>query len=127
MKIPLAAALCAALAVSACATHPNSIQAAYVSPMTYAAYTCDQLREENARVTSRVNEVTATQRRRANNDTAAMAVGMVLFWPALFFMANGDQREELSRLKGEYDAIQQTGTQKQCGISPPATQTAATN
>ena len=88
--------------------------------MVYANYTCEQLREENARVTSRVVEMTASQRRRANADTAAFAVGMVLFWPALFFMANGDQKEELGRLKGEFDAIQSTGTQNSCGLSAEA-------
>lgn len=125
MKLTIAAALCAALTIGACATHPNNISAQYVSPMTYANYTCDQLREENLRVTHRVTELTASQRRRANNDTAAFAVGMVLFWPALFFMANGDQKEELGRLKGEYDAIQLTGTQKQCALANPVQATAA--
>ena len=114
MKSIIVAALCAGLIVSACATHPNNIQAAYVSPITYSAYTCDQLREELGRVGSRVDQVTGQQRSRANNDAWAFGVGMVLFWPALFFMANGDQKEELSRLKGEHDAIQLSATQKQC-------------
>lgn len=120
-----AMALCATTLLGACASHPNDIAAQYVSPMTYANYTCDQLREENARVTSRVVEMTAAQRRRANSDTAAFAVGMVLFAPALLFMMNGDQKDELGRLKGEFDAIQSAGTQKQCGLpdaskAPPA-------
>ena len=119
MKKIAAAALCSALALSACATHPNSIKAQYVSPMMYASYSCDQLREENLRVISRVTELTATQRRRANNDTAAMAVGVILFAPALIFMMNGDNADELGRLKGEYDAIQQSGTQKNCSLPNP--------
>lgn len=125
MKPIAVAALCAGLIVSACATHPNDIQASYVSPMTYSAYTCDQIREENLRVTARVNEVTGAQRSRANRDTAAMTVGLVLFWPALFFMANGDQKDELSRLKGEYDALQLAGTQKQCAAPQQVASTAA--
>jgi hypothetical protein len=127
MKTTTIVALSAALLMSACATHPNNIRAQYVSPMMYANYSCDQLREENARVTSRVMELTASQRRRANNDTAAFAVGMVLFAPALLFMMNGDDADELGRLKGEYDAIQSSGTQKSCGLPDPnrPTQTAA--
>lgn len=113
MKKLVALALCAGF-VSACATHPNNIQAAYVSPMTYSTYSCDQLRDENERLARRVSEVTGQQAKRANNDALAFGVGMVLFWPALFFMANGDQKEELSRLKGEYDAIQTIAVQKQC-------------
>lgn len=119
MKKITAVALCAVLALGACATHPNDIQAQYVSPMTYSSYSCDQLREENSRVISRVTQLTASQRRRANNDTAAFAVGMILFAPALLFMMNGDAADELGRLKGEYDAIQQSGTQKSCGLPNP--------
>ncbi len=109
--------------MSACATHPNNISASYVSPMHYANFSCPQLGEENRRVAAKVAEITANQRSRANNDTAAMAVGLVVFWPALFLLANGDQKEELSRLKGEYDAIQQAAIQKECvrgGFSPGA-------
>lgn len=109
---------------SACATHPNDIQAAYVSPITYSNYTCDQLQEENNRLGARVDQVTGQQRKRANNDAWAMGVGMVLFWPALFFMANGDQREELARLKGEYDAIQAAAVQKNCMAPKETTPTA---
>ena len=40
---------------------------------------------------------------------------MVPFWPALFFMAAGsDKQAELSRLKGEYDAVQQAAIAKDC-------------
>jgi len=77
------------------------------------------------RLVSKVDEVTGNQRRRANNDAAAFAVGMILFWPALFFMANGDQREELARLKGEHDALQQSAVQKNCIVAQPAQQAAA--
>ncbi|WP_332659897.1 hypothetical protein [Brevundimonas sp.] len=114
MKKTAAVALCAALSLGACATHPNDISASYVSPMNYAHYTCPQLGEENRRVAAKVSELTANQRSRANNDTAAMTVGLVIFWPALFLLANGDQKEELSRLKGEYDAIDQAAIQKEC-------------
>lgn len=126
MKKIIALALCAGL-VSACATHPNNIQAAYVSPMTYSTYSCDQLRDENERLARRVTEVTGQQAKRANNDALAFGVGMVLFWPALFFMANGDQKEELSRLKGEYDAIQTVAVQKQCTAPQQVASTATAN
>lgn len=120
MKKMIGAALCAGLMLSACASHPNDIQAKYVSPTLYASWTCEQLIEENNRVVARVDEVTGNQTRRANNDTAVMAVGLVLFWPALFFMSRSDQAEELGRLKGEYDAIQTNLTQKRCSIAPDA-------
>jgi hypothetical protein len=110
----IAVALCGALAVSACASNPDSIQATYVSPMTYGAYTCEQLRAENARVGARVSEVTGQQRSNASADAWALGVSLVLFWPAIFFMANGDKKDELARLKGEYEAIQQSAIAKGC-------------
>ena len=40
---------------------------------------------------------------------------MILFWPALFALGGTKQQEaELSRLKGEYDAIEATSTTKKC-------------
>ncbi len=120
MKKLTGAALAVAMLVSGCATHPNDIQATYVSPTIYSAWTCEQLIEENNRIVRRVDEVTGNQSRRANNDTAMMAVGMVLFWPALFFMSRSDQEGELARLKGEYDAVQSNVVQKRCSVAPDA-------
>ena len=45
-----------------------------------------------------------------------MGVGLVLFWPALFFLATPDQKEELAQLKGDYDALQAVALQQRCGI-----------
>ena len=121
MKTIVAPALCAALLVSACASSPDSISAQYVSPIVYQSYSCDQIRTELVRVGARVSEVTGQQRTKANNDALAMGVGLVIFWPALFFMAMGqDKKDELGRLKGEYDALQSSATEKQCGFTPAA-------
>lgn len=42
-----------AIFVSGCATSPDNITAAYVSPMQYSSYSCPQLREEASRVSAR--------------------------------------------------------------------------
>jgi hypothetical protein len=115
MKIKSAVALCAALSVAACATAPHNISATYVSPLQYQGYDCDQIRSELVRISGRVSEVTGQQKRQADNDALAMGVGLVLFWPALFFLAGGnDKKEELGRLKGEYDALQVAANEKRC-------------
>lgn len=83
--------------------------------MMYSHLNCDQIRAEMTRVGARVETVTGQQQRAANNDAVAMGVGLVLFWPALFFLANdNDKREELSRLMGEYEALQQAGNANTC-------------
>lgn len=126
MKVVIAAAMSTALAVSACATAPDKIQAQYVSPLQYQHYDCGQIRNELIRISSRVSEVTGQQQRQANNDALAMGVGLVLFWPALFFLAGGnDKKEELGRLKGEYDSLQIVGNEKRCGFDPQAAEPAA--
>ena len=119
MRIAIIAASLGAF-VSACTTAPSGITAQYVSPLQYQGYSCEQLRLESQRIGARVSEVTGQQQAKADSDALAFGVGMFLFWPALFFMAGGeDKKEELSRLKGEHDAIQQVAIQKDC-ISGPA-------
>ena len=117
MRTIVTAALCASLLVG-CASSPDKISAAYVSPIQYSGYDCDQIRAELVRVSGRVREVAGAQKQQANSDAIAMGVGLVLFWPALFFLAGGnDRKEELSRLKGEYDALEQAAIQKGCPVA----------
>lgn len=122
MKARMIVASFMALSLSACATSPDKISASYVSPLQYQGYDCNQIRMELLRIGQRVDQVTGQQRREASNDAWAMGVGLVLFWPALFFLAGGnDKKEELGRLKGEYDALQAAAVQKQCMNQAPTT------
>lgn len=100
-----------------CASSPEKISATYVSPLQYGNYDCDQIREEMIRVSSQVQTVAGQQKKTADNDKLAMGVGLVLFWPALFFLAGSDKKEELGRLKGEYDALNQSAIQKKCSVA----------
>ena len=104
-----------ALVAAGCASSPDSITAQYVSPLQYQSYSCEQLGAESQRIGVRVSEVTGQQQSKATSDAVATGVGVVLFWPALFFLGSGsDKKEELSRLKGESEAIQQAAIQKNC-------------
>ncbi|MEQ1610472.1 MAG: hypothetical protein ABL956_16115 [Hyphomonadaceae bacterium] len=114
MKKSLVAIVFAA-SVAGCATNPGNVTAQYVSPLQYQSYSCQQLAAESQRIGTRVSEVTGQQQQKATNDAVATGVGVVLFWPALFFLGGGgDKSGELSRLKGESDAIQQAAIQKNC-------------
>ena len=117
------------LTVAGCATHANDISAAYVSPIQYQSYTCAQLQEEAARVSARAAVASGAQDQKANNDAVATGVGVILFWPALFFI-KGDaaSAQEIAQLKGDMDAIEQANIQKKCGLQfqhQDATPTAA--
>lgn len=102
--------------VLGCATAGKDIAATYVSPMQYSNYDCDQLRQELTRIHGRVNQLTGRLDEAASNDKTIMGVGMILFWPALFALGGTKQQEaELSRLKGEYEALQSASTNRKCG------------
>ncbi|MEA1051771.1 hypothetical protein U5801_18470 [Lamprobacter modestohalophilus] len=113
-------ALLAFAMIAGCSTPPDKISASYVSPMQYSDYSCDQIKREMGRVQRQLAQVTGAQQKHADNDAVAMGVGLVLFWPALFFLAGDDQKEELSRIKGEYEALQQAAIQQNCEIAPEA-------
>lgn len=97
-----------------CATNPDRLSASYVSPVQYNGYNCDQVLAEKVRVERRVSELTGKQAKASRNDKVAKGVGLVLFWPALFFLAGGDHAEELKRLKGEYEALEVAWIDKEC-------------
>ena len=119
MRIIVTAAVCAAI-LSACASNPDDITAQYVSPLQYQSLSCAQIEEELRGISSRVTTLTGQQRRRANQDAWTTGVGIVIFWPALFFLMRGDKAEELGRLKGEYDALVAAGRSKNCAATAQA-------
>ncbi len=65
----------------------------------------------------RVSELGGQVDKAASNDAMQMGVGLVLFWPTLFFL-DGDtpQAAEYARLKGEFDALEKAAIQKNCGL-----------
>ena len=107
---------CVAALLSGCADHADKVQGTYVSPVQYQDYSCKQIRQEMMRVSRKVNEVSGVQDKQASNDSAAMGVGLVIFWPALFFLAGHDQHTELAELKGQYDALEEEAIQKDCNV-----------
>lgn len=115
MKKLVSIAVCAAL--SGCATSPSDIAPAYVSPVLYQNLSCDQLAQEAARVSQAAAAATGQQQDQANKDATMMTVGMILFWPSLFFIG-GDKGNaaEVARLKGEMQAIEQANIARNCGM-----------
>ena len=115
VRIVSAAAI--AMLAGACASGSGDISAAYVSPMAYTSYSCPQLREEATRVSSRAAAASGAQDQKAQNDAVATGVAIVLFWPAAFLIkGDGASAAEVSRLKGEMEAIEGASVQKRCGI-----------
>ena len=107
------------IAMTGCATSPDKIPAQSVSTIPYEQYNCKQVAADSDRVSRRVGELQSSLQKTASNDQAQMAVGMILFWPALFFLEGGDGPEaaEYARLKGERDALEIVSIRKECGIT----------
>ena len=57
--------------------------------MAYQDYTCDRLVQEAQRVSTRAAIAAGQQHKARSSDGVTTAVGIVLFWPALFFV-DGD-------------------------------------
>lgn len=107
-----------AATLTACASSASQIAPAYVSPIIYDGYACEQLREEARRVSTRAAAAAGIQDTAATNDAVATGVAIVLFWPAAFFVSGGNKANaaELARLRGHMEAIEQANIKKQCGI-----------
>ena len=108
-----------------CAESAKDIPTQYVSPLTYEDYNCKQIGGELERLTRRVNELAYQVDKRASGDSTKMAIGLILFWPTLFFIdGNGPEAQEYGRLKGEYETLEQVSIKKECGyefkkLTPP--------
>lgn len=106
------------LCLAGCATASRDISAAYISPIVYSKYDCGQLTEELQRITVKVQQLGGQLDEAAANDKALTGVGALIFWPALFALGgNKEQEAEYSRLKGEYDAVEQTMISKKCSTA----------
>jgi len=109
--------------IAGCATQPSDLPTTYVSPNQYQNYSCEQITMEMNRTSRKANELQARLKKDADNDAAQMAVGIIIFWPALFFLEGGDGPEaaEYSRLKGEFEALEEVSVQKKCGVEVQTT------
>ncbi len=108
----------ASLLLGGCVSHSNNVNPDYVSPSRYAAMSCDQLEEERLYIGNAVARVSDQQDDAADADAVLLGVGAILFWPALLAMPfNEDQAHELSRLKGEYEAVSRAQDQNGCRYS----------
>jgi hypothetical protein len=118
-----------AFSLAGCASKSADIAPAYVSPLTYQSFTCQQLAAEAQRVSAAATTAAGQQDSQATKDAVATTVGVLILWPT-FFLVQGDKQNaaQLAQLKGEMDAIEKTSIQKNCGIQfraapppPPAT------
>ena len=105
------------LALLGCASHPDKIDAAYVSALKYEPYSCDQISLEMEAVEGRTDELYQALRKTRRADNWQAGVGILLL-PTLFALEGGDgvEASEYAFLKGDYEALQYAALNKQCGM-----------
>lgn len=110
------------LVISSCASNPDKIDAAYVSPLKYNGYDCDQIALEMDYIGQRTTQLYRRLKTERTKDNWQMGVGLLLFWPTLFLLEGGDGPEaaEYSQLKGEFEALRDNSVQKRCDINKPS-------
>jgi hypothetical protein len=64
-------------------------------------------------IRSRILDVTGSHKSSATRDAVAFGPGVVI-WPVLYFLVSDDKKEELTRLQGEYEALERVSLAKKC-------------
>jgi hypothetical protein len=104
-------------ALAGCASTSAEIAPAYVSPVAYQSYTCQQLALEAQAVSTRAATLSGVQDNQRTKDGLATAAAVVIFWPAAFFVGGDKQNAaELGQMKGQMVAIEQASIAKKCNI-----------
>jgi outer membrane murein-binding lipoprotein Lpp len=111
------AAAAASCILAGCASSSSEIKAAYVSPLQYQNLNCQQIGQEMERVSRRAAEASGVQDAQKSQDGWVTAGAIILFWPAAFFIkGDGQNAAELARLKGEFEALEKMGIERNCNL-----------
>src|ERR1700730_11238758 len=104
-------------ALGGCASSSADITPAYVSPVAYQGYTCQQLALEAQSISTRAATLSGAQDKQRTNDGLATAAAVVIFWPAAFFVGGDKQTAaELAQMKGQRVGIDHALIENKCGI-----------
>lgn len=102
--------------MNGCAQTAESIKPIYVSPLKYEKYGCTQLKNEAIRVNTSLKYTSLQQNEKAKND--AKSLGTYILTGGLYIQSMGiDQEERIANLKGQYKAIIDVATKKNCSFS----------
>lgn len=105
--------------VIGCAARPSDIPPSFVSAESYAEKSCDELRDEQRKVSGDLAMLSAEQDSTATTDNVSFWVGMFLLWPATFVpLFTNDQAAEIGTLKGQQVALDSSFSSK-CTVPHP--------
>ena len=105
-----AASLIPAILISGCAKSPDSIAPAYTSPTAYNGWSCQQLAEENVRVSHALATASAQQ----NNARTGDIVGVALIGMPVSTLSGDNIAPQIADLKGQRDALMRARLDRKC-------------
>lgn len=107
----------ALLMFTGCASKPADITGYYVSPYKYRDFTCGDIALEALALNDRFMISQGKTARDAELDSVQLALGLTLFWPALFFLdENGLESQSYSLMKGQMRALAVVSDSKSCNV-----------
>jgi|TARA_B110000037_G_C16938296_1_gene431642 hypothetical protein len=105
------------LLVAGCASKPKDIVGYYVSPYKYRDFSCEDIALEALALNNRFLASYDKTEREADVDSAQLALGLTLFWPALFFLdENNLESQSYSLMKGQMRALVVVSENKNCNV-----------
>lgn len=113
-------AILTCLLASGCATNQNADFKPYTSPLKYANDDCRTLKDKAEAVDTEIRQLFPSAGPRTGQNTAAIGVGLFVFWPAFFLIQDTDSANSLAytRLRGDMDAISKVATHNSCDFLP---------
>ena len=103
------------IAVAACAKSPESISPSYISEMHYRGWTCDQLGQEEVRLSHALAVASKQQEKARSNDI----IGVIFIGLPVSSLSGDNIAPEIARLKGENEALNRAMILKNCRAAPP--------
>ena len=100
----------AAIILAGCAKTPESITPAYVSDVGYRSWSCQNLAEEQQRLSAAYATAAGEQNQARTTDI----VGVVLIGVPVSSMSGGNIAPQIARLKGEQEAVRRAMITKNC-------------
>lgn len=98
------------IGLSGCASSPES-DPAYVSPNHYANYNCNQISAEMQRISGKLE-----QAEQANTTGQVLGTALAAYAISQGYGFAGGDDSAYRRLRNQYDVLEQTSIQKECGI-----------
>jgi len=113
-----ACGLLIALELSACSASSGDIRSQFVAPDQYQELSCQQIGAEGERVARRVAEISGVEYARGAGAASWLsAQPIVVRWPTAWLAASEEGTAELSKLKGEFEALERASGSRRCSLN----------